>query len=200
MTKRLLVGTLALLVAACGTEGRLTEPVDVARPNGVTAPSGGVLAIGTDPVTGASIETNKDDYMPGEMVHVVGRGWGANETVTLFMTEDPDTHEDVSMSVVADSVGNFSEHYYHVQPHDLGVTFTLTATGNASQSVAVVVFTDNIPEGQITISLDGTNTVAVSPGASISLEITARVSTTASPTAWNSTGWVLTTSNTEPAG
>ena len=60
-----------LVIAACGRDGAITEPVAPTM-----APStGGVLALGVDSTTGASIETNKDDYVPGEIVHVVGRGW-----------------------------------------------------------------------------------------------------------------------------
>jgi large repetitive protein len=99
-------------------------------------------AIGVDENTGASIETNQDDYAPGEIVHVVGKGWESGETVNLFMSEDPNTHEDVSMDAVADGNGEFSVHFYDVQEHDIGVTFTLTATGQTSGSKAVAVFTD----------------------------------------------------------
>ena len=91
-----------------------------------------MLAIGVDPVSGASIETNKDDYMPGEIVHLVLKGWAANEDVRLFMTEDPDTHGDVDTTVTVDANGEWSGHFYDVQEHDLGVTFTLTATGLTS--------------------------------------------------------------------
>ncbi len=136
-----------LLVAACGRDSAITEPD---APNAPTrpllpppTPNGRVvLAIGVDPTTGASIETNKDDYTPGEAVNVVGRGWTAGETVHLSMTEDPDTHADVTMDVQADSAGGFDVVFYGVTPEDLGVTFTLTATGVISNSVAVATFTD----------------------------------------------------------
>jgi hypothetical protein len=136
MTRQLYAMTLLVaFAAACGSDSAITAPEERATP-------GPLLAIGTDPVTGATIETDLDDYMPGEVVHLTGRGWAANETVRLFMTEDPDTHDDVTMDVVADSAGGFSVHFYDVQPHDLGVTFTLTATGQTSGSVAVATFTD----------------------------------------------------------
>ena len=127
---------LALSLAACSN-----EPTVVSTPD---RPTGPLLAIGIDPVSGATLETNKDDYMPGEVVHLTGHGWAANETVALFMTEEPNTHEDVTSQVVADSTGAFSMHFYDVQEHDMGVTFTLTATGQASGSKATVTFTDGI--------------------------------------------------------
>jgi hypothetical protein len=47
---------LALALAACSN-----EPTVVSTPD---RPTGPLLAIGTDPVSGATIETNKDDYAP----------------------------------------------------------------------------------------------------------------------------------------
>ena len=127
-----------LVVAACGRDGAITAP----EAPSALPPTSGVLALGVDSTTGASIETNKDDYTPGEVVHLVGRGWGPGETVNLHMTEEPNTHADVDTNVVADAAGGFSIHFYDVQIHDLGVTFTLTATGVTSHSVAVATFTD----------------------------------------------------------
>jgi hypothetical protein len=139
--KQLCTSALAiLLIAACGRDGAITEPTvpDALR----QAP--GVEALGVDTTTGATIETNKDDYIPGEVVHVTGKGWAPGETINLSMTEAPDTHDNVSVDVQADSTGAFSLHYYDVQLHDWGVTFTLTATGTTSGSVAVATFTDGI--------------------------------------------------------
>jgi PKD repeat protein len=125
---------LSLVLAACSNEPTVISTSE--------RPTGPLLAIGTDPVSGATLETNKDDYMPGEVVHLTGHGWAANETIALFMSEEPNTHEDVTSQVVADSAGAFTMHFYDVQQHDLGVTFTLTATGLTSGSRATAVFTD----------------------------------------------------------
>ena len=126
---------LALAAVACGREGTPTSP---ATPHRVTM----MHAIGTDPVSGATIETNQDDYVPGEVVHVTGRGWAPNEVVRLHMTEEPDNHPDVTMEVQADGSGGFSVHFYDVQQHDWGVVFTLVATGLPSGSSATATFTD----------------------------------------------------------
>jgi hypothetical protein len=45
--------------------------------------------------------------------------------------------------VTVDSTGEWSGHFYDVQEHDLGVVFTLSATGLTSGSSATAVFTDN---------------------------------------------------------
>ena len=119
---------------ACNTDSR--DPLAPSRPSGPMA------AVGIDPASGATIETNQDDYLPGELVRVTGHGWALNETVHFDMTEDPDTHGDVTADVQADSAGAFDVPFYDVQDHDLGVTFTLTATGVTSGSKATATFTD----------------------------------------------------------
>jgi hypothetical protein len=103
---------------ACGQE-------DSKTPGGVVGP---MASIGVDPTSGASIETSKDDYLPGEIVHLVMRGWAPNEDVRLYMTEEPDTHADVDTTVTVDGNGEWSGHFYDVREHDLGVVFTLTVS------------------------------------------------------------------------
>jgi hypothetical protein len=173
----------ALLVAACGGDGAITEPHSRDQ---LGSPGGGILAIGVDPTTGATIETNKDDYAPGEIVHVAGHGWAPGEKVNLHMTENPDTHADVDTNVVADDTGAFSVHYYDVQTHDIEVTFTLTATGATSGSRAVAVFTDDVPTVN-SFTVDGTtftfpasppsapatNPITVAPGAVLTVLVNA---------------------------
>ncbi len=136
---------LSAVLTACGKDGAFTSPEQGVVPVGW-------LAIGTDPVTGATIETNRDDYLPGEVVHLVGSNWAPGETIHLVMTESPDTHADVVQDVTADSAGAFALHFYDVQPHDFGVTFTLTGTGSVSGSSATVVFTDGRIVSSVTMN------------------------------------------------
>src|SRR5688572_22099081 len=185
-----------LVVAACGRDGAITEPeTPEALPVPVAAP-----ALGVDSTTGASIETSQDDYAPGEVVHLVGRGWAPGETVNLHMTEEPDTHADVDTNVVADGAGGFSIHFYDVQQHDLGVTFTLTATGATSGSVAVAVFTDGAPTvGSFTLNgttftfppsppnAPPTNPISVAPGATVTVAVTATTTSGGGGANWLST-------------
>lgn len=90
----------------------------------------------------ATIGSDKDDYSPGEIVILTGSGWLAGETIEIEMVEEPLTHENVILTSVADADGNFTNNDYLVQPDDLGVTFTVTATGLSSGLQAVVIFTD----------------------------------------------------------
>src|SRR5688572_4214745 len=175
---RLAMG-LTLVLAACSN-----EPTDVSTPD---RPTGPLLAIGTDPVSGARIETNQDDYAPGEVVHLTGFGWAANETIALFMREEPNTHEDVTSQVVADSTGAFSMHFYDVQQHDLGVTFTLTATGLTSGSEATAVFTDGVT------SVTGVefSPAAPAPGGVFDVEITVSITSPGGVKPWKGTEWSI---------
>lgn len=173
---------LALTAMACGREGTPTAPTAPTAPSRVTV----MNAIGTDPVSGATIETNQDDYVPGEVVHVVGRHWAPNEIVRLHLSEQPDNHPDVTVDVQADSAGAFSIHFYDVQDHDWGVTFTLVATGLSSGSRATATFTD----GRTITSVQRTPHPAP-PGAQVALVVTAHLDADVGATTWNSTGWTI---------
>ena len=170
---------LALAAVACGREGTLTAPT---TPSRVTV----MNAIGTDPVSGATIETNQDDYVPGEVVHVQGRGWAPNETVRLHLSEQPDNHPDVTMEVQADGAGAFSVHFYDVQDHDWGVTFTLVATGLSSGSGATATFTDGRTITSVRLAPH-----PAPPGAQVNLLVTAHLDADVGATTWNSTGWAI---------
>jgi hypothetical protein len=185
-----------LMFAACSRDVGPTKPI--VRPL-ATANN----AIGTDPVSGASIATSKDDYHPGEIVHVTGRGWSPNETVHLAMAESPDTHPDVAMDATADSSGAFSVHFYDVQEYDRGVTFTLTATGAVSRSQATAIFTDTRILTLFEIQNPGTSAfvaadgpVTVSPASTVTIRATG--TTDAAPPGsgdgiddWESTFWQI---------
>mgnify|MGYP003288563602 CR=1 FL=1 len=41
------------------------------------------------------VRTDKDDYLPGETVTILGTGWEPGETVVMALTEDPDVQEDL---------------------------------------------------------------------------------------------------------
>ena len=176
------IALAALVVAACGGDSAITGLDESTSPSPV---SGGILALGVDSTTGASIETNKDDYAPGEVVHLVGRGWAAGETVNLRMTEAPNTHADVDTNVVADAAGGFDIHFYDVQPHDFGVTFTLTATGQTSGSRAVATFTDGRSVNAVTL----TPASPVPAATSIDASVRVLINSGTGAQVWKATKW-----------
>src|SRR5215813_13479863 len=90
----------------------------------------------------ASVTTDKIDYVPGERVIISGTGWLPGETVSMYLHREPQTSPDLTFSSTADSSGNFTNNSYIVGPNDIGVTFTLTATGLTSGRTAQTTFTD----------------------------------------------------------
>jgi hypothetical protein len=92
---------------------------------------------------GVTVTSDKTDYHPGETIFITGSGFQPGETVQLQLTRDPKTSPDTVLTPsVADTSGNFVNSSYVVLQTDLGVTFTLTATGQTSNLVAQTNFTD----------------------------------------------------------
>lgn len=154
---------------------------------------------------GLSISTDKDDYQPGDVVHFTGYGWQPFDVLDIVLTDDPETEPPHTWAVSVGADGIFHDSTYVVDQGDLNVAFTLVATSRLTGRSLTVQFTDNIPGGSVTVNLNNVNSVTVSPGATISLAVSARVSSANpqnSPVSWQSTGWVLLTNpaTAEPAG
>ena len=150
---------MVLLISSCGDS-------PLAPTGGLDAPDSIDAALGVDPNTGATIETDKDDYQPGDWVHIVGTGWASAETVHFHLTRDPLTSSDMEWDVTADSVGALTTGF-DVVWSDLGVTFTMTSTGAISGSVTTTVFTDNISN----IVMSGASPTPFSPNQASSIGI-----------------------------
>ncbi|PYM03414.1 MAG: hypothetical protein DMD82_16965, partial [Candidatus Rokuibacteriota bacterium] len=98
----------------------------------------------------ATVTTNKTDYVPGETVVITGSGYLPGETVALTLVESPliDTHG--PYTAVADANGKFVNTSFVPNSADVGVTFTLTATGQTSGRSAQTSFMDasgNLDQG-----------------------------------------------------
>jgi uncharacterized repeat protein (TIGR01451 family) len=104
--------------------------------------------------TVATVSTDKDDYTPGDTVTVTGTGWEPGETVSLLFHEDanPPIHPDKTLNAVADELGHIFNHEYDIDSTDIGIRFTLTATGQTSGRTAQATFTDN---KTLTVALTG---------------------------------------------
>src|SRR5262249_3295812 len=93
--------------------------------------------------SGRTFAADKPDYRPRETWPLTGTGWGAGDTVTITVHEDPQwSNPDRAVRAVADANGNLRSHDFIVQPRDFGVTFTATAVGNPSGLIAQDTFTD----------------------------------------------------------
>ncbi len=94
-------------------------------------------------VQGQTVTTDKKDYRPGQTVIITGSGWLSGETVKLYIEKEPPVTSPITLYAVADVVGNIRNTEYITQAVDVGVKFTLTATGLTSGSTATAIFTDN---------------------------------------------------------
>src|SRR5881397_1627107 len=103
---------------------------------------GGFLAALALPASAATVVTDKGDYSPGENVVITGSGWEPGETVVLILHEDPQLDPDLQLTAFADENGDFTNKDFSVDVFDIGVTFTLTATGGSSGLTAETTFTD----------------------------------------------------------
>jgi len=92
----------------------------------------------------ATVTTDKLDYIPGEYVQVSGTGWLLSENVMLVIVEDPVIHPADTLYATADVSGNIFNNEYMIEAHDIGQSFTLTATGSISGFTAQAVFTDGV--------------------------------------------------------
>ncbi len=113
----------------------------------------------------ATVSTDKADYTVGETVTITGTGWEPGETVELVLQEEPIIHEDIVYLEVADADGNFTNTEYSPELHDLGASYTLTATGLSSGMVAVTTFTDAPPAANLDQVRNGSADSPVDPGA-----------------------------------
>src|SRR5438876_5009495 len=102
----------------------------------------GFLATLALPASAATVATDKADYAPGENVVITGSGWEPGETVVLILHEDPELDPDLQLTAFANENGDFTNTDFTVDVFDIGVTFTLTATGSSSGLTEQMTFTD----------------------------------------------------------
>src|SRR2546422_2558574 len=105
----------------------------------------GFLAALALPASAATVATDKADYHPGENVVITGSGWEPGETVVLILHEEPQLDPDLQLTAYADENGDFTNTDFSVDIFDIGVTFTLSATGGSSGLTAETTFTDAPP-------------------------------------------------------
>ena len=110
------------------------------------------LVVGPLDARAATIETDKDDYTPGETVTMFGSGWEPFETIELLLQEQPNVCNDRVFIAVADASGEVLNDDFMVEWHDFHVSFLLTATGRSSGLTAQTTFTD----GLLADSIDAT--------------------------------------------
>jgi hypothetical protein len=149
------IAALGVGVLLRGSGGSLWEERSrVARPSSATgggpdsAPSqvsasSGLMVLDATP-TGPTVQTDRSDYYPGQNVVITGSGWQPGEVVSLLLHEDPSLDPDVTFYATADDSGAISNNQFYTDWHDVGITFTLTATGGNSGLTAQTTFSDAV--------------------------------------------------------
>ena len=92
----------------------------------------------------ATLDTDKDDYAPGDTVVIYGTGFEPYETVELLLQQTPGDFDDRLFSTVADADGDVLDDTFVVAWHDFHASFLLTATGRSSGLTAETTFTDGV--------------------------------------------------------
>ena len=95
----------------------------------------------------ATVATQYPDYAPGQTVVISGSGWQPGETVAIMLHEDPTMCPNRQLTAMADANGDIRDDEFVVDQHDIGVTFTVMATGLSSGLTAQTTFTDRCPGG-----------------------------------------------------
>ncbi|MEK6320345.1 MAG: HYR domain-containing protein [Acidobacteriota bacterium] len=155
--------------------------------------------------SGATVTTDKTDYVPGETAIITGSGWFVGETVKLTLHRDNGT-DDTILTAVADADGNFTNSEYVIQDSDLGVTFLLTAVGQTSGFTAQTTFTDASPGSlgnYATAGLSGSTAPANVSPSNVAANVTfsnltrgSGLTAVAAADAFNSSNWPTTSTLT----
>src|SRR5512143_3943163 len=107
------------------------------------ARTSGARFLAANSATGPRVRTDHLDYYPGQNVVITGFGWQVGEVVSLVIHEDPTLDPDLTLYATADDMGAIFNNEFYTDWHDIGITFTLTATGANSGLTAQTTFTDS---------------------------------------------------------
>src|SRR5215204_493464 len=104
-------------------------------------PAVAALAQDTGTSTAApTIQSDKDDYSPGELVTLTGSGWKPGESVNIVVNDDAGQTWNRNVNVIADPSGSIGDSFN--LPDWFVATYSVKATG-ASGAVATSSFTDS---------------------------------------------------------
>jgi YDG domain len=103
-------------------------------------PAVAALAQDTGTSTAApTIQSDKADYAPGELVTLTGSGWQPGESVNVFVNDEEGQTWSRNVDISADASGNITDQFN--LPDWFVATYKVTATGELS-GVATTSFTD----------------------------------------------------------
>src|SRR5215208_5185413 len=108
----------------------------------IAVPVAAALAQDTSTPAAPTIQSDKADYAPGELVTLTGSGWQPGESVNIVVNDDVGQTWNRNVNVTADASGNISDSFN--LPDWFVATYTVTATGVTS-GTATHTFTDALP-------------------------------------------------------
>jgi len=106
-----------------------------------------------------TIQSDKADYAPGELVTLTGSGWQPGESVNIVVNDDAGQTWNRNVNVIADASGNISDSFN--LPDWFVATYSVTATGAQSGTVTTT-FTDSNPTDLVVNPTSATVTRGVS--------------------------------------
>src|SRR5215218_5878498 len=121
---------------------------------------------GTSPAP--TIQSDKADYAPGELVTLTGSGWVPGESVNIVVNDDVGQTWNRNVNVIADPSGNISDSFN--LPEFFVANYSVTATGGSG--TATTSFTDTAklqglhlgsPTGSSTVQFKAGDTVVPEP-------------------------------------
>ena len=109
----------------------------------IAIPAVPALAQDTGTSTAApTIQSDKDDYAPGELVTLTGGGWQSGELVHINVNDAQGQTWSRDADVTADASGNITDSFN--LPNSFVSDYDVTATGTQS-GTATTTFTDSLP-------------------------------------------------------
>jgi hypothetical protein len=105
----------------------------------IAIPGAAALAQDTGTSPAPTIQSDKADYAPGELVTLTGSGWQPGESVRIFVNDDQGQTWNRIQDVTADASGNISDSFN--LPNWFVAQYSVTATGTQS-GTATTSFTD----------------------------------------------------------
>jgi hypothetical protein len=120
----------------------------------IAVPGAAGLAQDTGTPAAPTIQSDKADYAPGELVTLTGSGWQAGESVNIVVNDDVGQTWNRNVNVIADPSGNISDSFN--LPDWFVATYTVTATG--SSGTVTTSFTD----GNVRVQLSGVSSASIS--------------------------------------
>src|SRR5215204_2908982 len=105
----------------------------------IAVPGAAALAQDTGTPAAPTIQSDKADYAPGELVTLTGSGWQPGESVNIVVNDDVGQSWNRNVNVTADASGNITDSFN--LPNSFVAQYSVTATGTQS-GTATTSFTD----------------------------------------------------------